>query len=143
MQRSDKLTLYEGLPHPNSDGFAKELKRSESIEIDGHRFYKTPVATSDETLESLRSLSVQQGLFKPFEAAKACGGFHPDWCQVWTNGEKEVNVHFCFGCNEVAAFIDGERQMLCEKQDDNKFKELLDGLRTNRPAEDSNAPPPK
>jgi hypothetical protein len=145
VQQANKLTLYEGLPHPtmDPDGFEKERNRTDTIGIDGHRFYKAPVAVSDETLESLRSLSVQQGLFKPFQAAKACGGFHPDWCLVWTDAEKEVDVHFCFGCNEVAAFVDGERQMLCEMQNDEPFKELLDALRTNRTSEDASAPPPE
>jgi len=137
VRQADELTVYEGLPHPEMDAerFEKELKLTGSIEINGHRFYRTPVAVSDETLERLRSLTTQKNLFRPFQAAKACGGFHPDWCLVWADDPEAVYVHFCFGCDEVAAFVDDERQMLCEMENDKPFKSVLDPLRINLPAQ--------
>jgi hypothetical protein len=135
VSQAGELTVYEGLPHPSMDAvrYNEELQRAETVEIDGHRFYKTPVAVSADAIEGLRELLTDHRRFRalPPDAAKACGGFHPDWLLIWSAGGKKMNVHVCFGCGEVAAFVDGRRQMLCEMTDDQPFQNALLPLATN------------
>lgn len=134
---ADDVQVFEGLPHEHMepDLFQEELARSKTLEIDGHRFYADPVSIAPEKLEALRKALADASLYRAYldpDSEKACGGFHPDWCLVVDKGTESFHFHFCFGCHDLAAFANGELQVLCEFNDLEAVTEMFEPMRTNR-----------
>jgi len=136
VSESAKLTLYEGLPHQvwESDDLEAELKSKDTVKRFGFPFYEKPVAVSEADVEKLRSLIQAPGAFKEFYGHKACGGFHPDYSLTWTEGSETTEIHLCFGCGEIKAFLD-DREVYCEFGEDSQkeFRLLLENYRVQRP----------
>jgi len=134
------VRVFEGLPDPSMepDLFEKELARTKTIEIDGHPFYAEPVPALPEKLTALWEAIASPALYVAYadpDSEKACGGFHPDWCVVADKGGESLHFHFCFGCHDLAVFVNGQLQVWCEFDDVAALKQSFQPMRTNRPQE--------
>ena len=135
LRKIRKFDLLEGLPHQNWEAElkAKEKESKQTIQIAGMDFYAEPVPIKKETATKLIRLITQRKSFGPRRGAAGCGGFHPDWCLAWPNGEEQWYAMLCFGCHELMVFKNEERIIYCVIRDDTGLEKLLGPLRTNRP----------
>jgi hypothetical protein len=133
--RSNSTTIYEGLPNNywERELYDRELKTKQTVKIEGNDFYAGPISASSALVDELRSLAGSKSSFEPFQGPKACGGFHPDWCLVWSDGSETYTVFLCFGCDEMVAYKDGERSIYCDIREESRFESLLNPLHVNRP----------
>ncbi len=131
---STEIKVYEGLPHQTweSDLLKSELANNETIKFGNFPFYADPIALSDRDANRLRDLYCRRGSFVPFQGYKSCGGYHPDWCVVWTNDDVSYEVEFCFGCCEMQT-TDGSSFLHCDMAKKKKFEAILSKYRTKRP----------
>src|SRR5215211_6479570 len=97
------LTLYEGLPHQawEAELLKKELEAKETITVHGFPFYERPLPVAALDVEELRRLSAARESFSPYAGPKACGGYHPDYCLSWKDGEVTYELLICFSCHEM------------------------------------------
>src|SRR5262245_56731901 len=65
---AEDVRVFEGLPHPNMEPhiFEKELARTKTIEIDGHRFYAEPVPEAPEKLVVLSKAIANPSLYNAY-----------------------------------------------------------------------------
>ncbi len=136
--RATELRLFEGLPHPTweADLHSAEIKGKETVRIQGYRFYAYPIEPSQADKERLVALYSDGVHIVPFKFFKMCGGYHPDWCIAWKDGDEECCASFCFGCGESDT-ISGDRKMTCDLENSKAFKSVFDRHRRSRPlAED-------
>lgn len=73
--------------------------------------------------------------FANLQPLQACGGFHPDFCLEWQDGDATYQVLICFGCYEVKCY--GPRtELWCDIQESayDQFKKVLRKYRKSRPA---------
>lgn len=130
--------LHEGLPHPmfNPGLVASEKQSKKTFMIAGYDFYSEPMSVSGSDSDKLIALCSEETNFRPYQGAKACGGFHPDYCMTLYSGDADLYVLFCFGCGEMKSFH-GDKQIHCEMSDKGNvsLKKILKGYRKNRPAE--------
>ncbi len=103
IRNCEALTLHEGLPHPRWEPelLEQELQQKETIQIHGFHFYRAPLEVKLAEKRNLRRLCSQARSFQPYSGSKFCGGFHPDWCLTWKNGDAVYQVLVCLGCQEA------------------------------------------
>jgi len=103
VRQADRLTLYEGLPHPNYEkkAFQEELKSKQTMQLCGFMFYLEPLDLKDEDVKTLRGLLGNRSTYKPHQSGKECGGFHPDYAVEWSTEGKVYRCLICFGCSEA------------------------------------------
>lgn len=111
INKSSHLILYKGLPH---QGYPDDLERELNKNIHEYRhdfpFYKNPIASNkDEILKIVKS----GGTFTQWEGFSNCGGFHPDYSIVLKTENSKVEIHVCFGCNEIKAYSEGKSTHCC------------------------------
>jgi hypothetical protein len=111
----------------------RELREKEVVELGGWPFYAEPIELSENDAKRLQELYCQRKSFVPFYGFAACGGYHPDWCIKWNNGNKEYLVQFCFGCGEMKTFC-GEVELHCHPWDEEQFEKILKPYRKQRPS---------
>ncbi len=111
LQAAKDIKLYEGLPHQHFEPqlLEYELESSKTITFDEFPFYATPLELSKEDSTALTDLFCKADSFAPLDltAAKACGGFHPDYCLTWRVGSNTYLALLCFGCREVKSSGNG------------------------------------
>ena len=136
--RSSALTIYEGLPHNHweSDLRHREKKTKKTIQIEGDDFYSQPVSPAPSIVEEIKRLSASKSSFVPYRGYKLCGGFHPDWCLVWSDGSTTYTALLCFGCSEMIVMHEGKSLIYCDLWDESDFEALLNPLHINRPKEE-------
>ena len=127
------LTLYEGLPH---QAFDRELMESEivtkkTIHWHDFPFYERPLTASTADVETLRSLCENPDSFCAYRGPKLCGGFHPDYCLSWTDGEESYDLLICLGCIEVK-FFGGGHELLADIRS-RQLKQILRRYHDQRP----------
>lgn len=134
VSKSRKIVLYEGLPHETweHESYEREKAGKPTIELDKWPFYETPIALSSADESQLREMFTTRHGFIPYQGPKLCGGFHPDWCVVASHQDKQLILHFCFGCDEMTA-TDGVREMHCDIFWRKEFARLFEGYGKNRP----------
>ena len=124
-----QLTLYVGLPHPMraASEYAVEKKTAKTTKRYGFLFYKEAKKIHKDDIVSLKKTVKHPQAFQKYTAAKGCGGFHPDFALVYTDGKETVEIHLCFGCGEMKIFH-GKTEVYCEmsQRGKNTFKFLLD-----------------
>jgi hypothetical protein len=136
--RASSATLYEGLPHQNSepDSLKQELDTKQTIQIREFPFYERPLPITDADIKILRQLATVSGNFSsyPKGVAKACGGFHPDYCVAWKDGDATYEMLICFGCRE-AMFYGPTQKLLVEIRSKTfeRFMATLQQYRDQRP----------
>ncbi|MCW1884966.1 hypothetical protein OKA04_09530 [Luteolibacter flavescens] len=132
------ISIHEGLPRfpPKAKLPDSERKPEKTLRRYGFSFYQQDLKLKDEDAKTLRSLIRAPGSFEEFRGFKFCGGFHPDFAVTWKDGEVEVELHLCFGCSEARVYRGGT-EVYCEIGGESyeRFKEILDAYRTQRPEE--------
>ena len=103
VRRADRLTVYEGLPHPmyEEEAFREELRTKETTEFLGFPFYREPLDLKPEDVEALCEALGDGSTYKTYGGEKKCGGFHPDYAVEWSVEGKVYRCLICFGCVEV------------------------------------------
>jgi hypothetical protein len=130
------LVLYEGLPHQSLEhkSFQQELASRETIRVNEYPFYARPLSVKPGDIEPLRQLSKTASNFATVKYAKACGGFHPDYCLEWTLNNTTCRYLVCLGCAEVE--IHGTSESLFLEMCDGSYgrwKSVLYKYRSQRP----------
>ena len=133
---SESLTVYEGLPHQTweAEALAREKKTKKTVQIGGFPFYQELLEISPADQAKLKEICSSPGAFTPWAGAKACGGFHPDYCLVWKKGEQTCALLICFGCGEMMAVAD-RRVEVSDMAVESELRAILENYRKNRPDE--------
>ena len=139
LSKANSFTLYEGLPRYQSEGetHEKELESKRTIEMAGSKFYEQACPFPVDEIPELRRLCTSVDALAPYlgVSAKACGGFHADFCLVWTTGEKTCRVLICFGCGEIVFAMDDQRVSIdLSEEGERNFSANLAACRSERPA---------
>jgi hypothetical protein len=133
---SKKLVIYEGLPHPQAEPevLEQELKSKKTITLSKFPFYESPITPTKQLTKQLKTLCKRESTFKFYSGPKFCGGYHPDWCLKFGEGQDAYYVHLCFGCHE-AHLIGPNEELMTDLKGAAYLKlvEILKPLRTNRP----------
>src|SRR5438034_231195 len=100
VQTATQTILYEGLPHQDfeEDSLWSELVTKAVIHRCKYPFYTEALALDDGDAQQLKTLVCEGELFiiPPTRLAKYCGGFHPDYCMEWQNGDDTYDALLCF-----------------------------------------------
>ena len=98
------LVVFEGLPHQRGEKelFATEAKRADIKKVLDYPFYTPSVSATNE--EELRKLLSSSAAIAEFGGAKACGGYHPDYCISRKTTEATYYALICFGCGEIVFY---------------------------------------
>jgi hypothetical protein len=136
INRATEFTLYEGLPHQRLERrqLQIELDTMKTVRLQGYPFYEQTLEVSDEVVKLLRQLCISASSFETNKGPKRCGGFHPDYCLVWKDGDTTCRLLICFGCREMKLHSP-DLELLVDVQPDayKKFGDLLKPLRNQRP----------
>ena len=96
LEKAEKVTVYEGLPHQMSEKglLEKELKDKKTVKHHGFPFYAGAISPKEEVAKELTALCGDEKTFRLYRGEKKCGGFHPDWlvefgeerkrCRCWS-----------------------------------------------------------
>lgn len=104
------VTVLEGppgimtVPTPPCDSTA-------IVALHGYWFFADRTQVSGEEAAAFAKIIGDSRNFAPWGGAKACGGFHPDFCLEYQDGEETHRVLLCFGCHEMNT--SGLRQPCC------------------------------
>lgn len=133
--KCDAIRLFEGLPHPHYDRdlLAGELESKETIEIGGFPFYSAPILLAADDAKRLKDLYLDSNSFAPFGGAKDCGGYHPDYCIEWSDGNLRVYVQICFGCYEMKTIVNGAELHCDIRNARDEFSSILLKYHKQRP----------
>jgi hypothetical protein len=127
IKQADKVLLYEGLPHQESQKelLETELKTKSTIQLHGFPFYTETLPLSAEDARALTTLFCDGTTLKPDAAfvamnyqtqlpdgmiisiGRLCGGYHPDYCIEWEVEGKKYRMQVCLGCAMVRCFGPG------------------------------------
>jgi hypothetical protein len=136
VRRASSLTLYEGLPHPTWEGkqYESELATKKIIRFHGFPFYERPLAVAADEIEPLRRLCAAADSYWSYRGPKSCGGYHPDYCLVWNDGETAYHLLICFGCNEMKLY-GPKNELIVDIRHEAvaRFKAALERHRDQRP----------
>ena len=144
IRRADRISLYEGLPHPfyETELFKKEKLEKPTVVFGGDSFYRDPLELKEADKAELRDLIGNPDSFQKFVAEKKCGGFHPDYAVEWTYGADKWICLLCFGCGEAKVLHDKvETRFDLESKAGKQLKALLEPYRNNRPEKGPNSGP--
>src|SRR5262245_8402602 len=137
---ADRVTLFEGLPHPTYEPEFFANERAKPVrEFAGFPFYPEPLDWRDRDPSRLNSLLTAPGTLEPKNGKeKACGGFHPDYAVEWEPGPDRWRALICLHCKEVWLFGPGadspEGYFVNHHRFLAKLQPLLEGYHRSRPA---------
>ncbi len=131
LAKADKVTLFEGLPHPawEHELLAAEAKRKDTEVQHVFKFYTPSQAVDAKLLQAIHPLLTKAIAHR---GAKGCGGFHPDWSLRFYHDGVCTDIQLCFGCHEIRAF-DGKEWVYCDLDKMDEVAKLLTPLRQKRP----------
>ena len=126
--KAKNVSLYEALPHQYFEKklLAKELKTEKSVKLHAFPFYDGAITPSDDDVKKLAALCGDLKTFGRYRGPKSCGGYHPDWCVEWKDGEDVYRVLICFGCHEARVY--GPKNDVYSDLEDNALKKLVEVL---------------
>lgn len=135
IRKADKVTLYEGLPHPFEEKrlLEKELKEKKTVMLHGFAFYAQVIGPKEADAKKLAELFGTDGSFVKFGGPKKCGGFHPDWAIEWKAGDDVYRALVCFGCHEVKIYGPKHELHADVRGAYKPLQSLLKGYDKNRP----------
>jgi hypothetical protein len=145
--RAKSLVLYEGLPHQmiERETLKQELASKKTIKIGEFPFYEQPLTVAENDVELLRRWVTSATNYWsniPF-AYFGCGGFHPDYCLMWKDGESVYWVSICFGCRQTALVgPKGSLDPMIQQASVETLEGILKKYRGQRPAFQSGEPKP-
>jgi hypothetical protein len=130
--KSKPVALLEGLPHQlyEDELLAKELKQKKTIKLHEFPFYVESTVVNEKEAKQLRDIFSNSKNFKRFEIPKPCGGFHPDWCVVFTVDKEIYRALVCFGCHEARIY--GPKNEVLTDLDEPAYKQLVAILKPNQ-----------
>lgn len=138
IRSSPTFTLYEGLPRQNwkRKEFQQEQETKETFEICRFSFYKRPLPITAEDHLALRKLVTSSSTFYSYGGPKACGGYHPDYALVWTDGSTTCKILICFTCHEIY-ISDSKRGILSDIRDETfpQLEAILTKYHDQRPVQ--------
>ena len=87
--------------------------------------------------EQFTALFSAKGSFKRYRGQKACGGYHPDYCVEWKQGEAATRALICLECLEVK-FFGPRSDLYCDLSPEagQRLAQWLGPYQKNRPAAD-------
>jgi hypothetical protein len=136
IRRASALTLYEGLPHQSWDAeqLKKELAAKKTIQLHAFPFYEAPLALAAEEVAALSKLSSAADSYWSYAGPKKCGGFHPDYCLSWKDGDATWQLLICFGCHEMKLY-GPKAELIADLREDafRAFEAILKKHRDQRP----------
>jgi hypothetical protein len=146
VRQAERLTVYEGLPHPmyEEQAFEEELRTKQTIQLLGFPFYREPLDLKDDDARALRGLLGDRNTYQTWRGEKECGGFHPDYAVEWSVEGKIYRCLICFGCHEARFYgPQGEisffdlQSVGSGRDRRSKLLDLLKPHRKNRPPHDT------
>jgi len=130
------LVLYEGLPHPvwEKAQFKQELATQKTIQVHRYPFYEHSLLVAPEDVESLRRLCADPGSYWSYSGPKLCGGYHPDYCLAWNDGNRTYELLICFGCHEMKLY-DAKHELKADVREGayKRLQEILQKYHAKRP----------
>lgn len=101
--------IHRGLPHQywEKRDLWRDLFTTSHRSIGGYRFYTTPPVVSEPLRSRIASAVRSSTLYQPYGGAKACGGYHPDYCFEWHTSQGTFYALLCTGCHEMILIGDG------------------------------------
>jgi uncharacterized sulfatase len=134
--RAKGITIYEGLPHQRweMDLLDKELKTKQTVELNGFPFYQEKRLLEPEDAAALARTLSDVKSFEVWSGGKFCGGYHPDYCLEWRDGEDIFRAQICLGCHEIT-FFGKDLEIYCDIHEDafEKLEPVLKKYQKNRP----------
>jgi hypothetical protein len=137
LPRAGEVALYEGLP---SEFWEPQLRESEAnrkktIGLHGYLFYDERLAPGGSDLEQLTALFTDARSFVRYRSTKVCGGYHPDYCVEWKNGDVTTRALICLECGEVQ-FFGRRNELYCDlsPEANRRLARWLSPYQKNRPA---------
>jgi hypothetical protein len=138
--RADRITFFEGLPHPmyESKSLDSERKSKPTIERYGFSFYREALKLKPGDEARFKSLLGSPGSFEPFKGEKKCGGFHADYFVEWSGVKELSSCLICFTCGEVKIYgpLYGLGRYDIQSDALKLLKDLLQPYRKNRPPQE-------
>ena len=137
ISRASGLTVFEGLPHQMFEAaqLKKELATKKTIRLHRFPFYERPLPIAADMIEPLRRLSASTKSYRTYSGPKFCGGFHPDYCLAWSDGDTTYHLLICFNCHEMKLFGPKSNLILDIREDAYEaFKKTLKSYRAQRPS---------
>jgi hypothetical protein len=135
IRHASSFTVYEGLPHQIGEAelVASEIASKKTFKLRGFSFYEHPLAITAEDAGTLRRMVTSPETFWS-TVPKACGGFHPDYCMTWNDGDTTYYLMLCFGCHEMY-FYDTKHEFVADVRHDAfpQFEAILEKYRDQRP----------
>lgn len=139
IRQADRVTLYEGLPHPHWEAalLEQETRTKETVDLHGWAFYARPLDLTDADRTALVALLADEASFyeRP-DFEKPCGGYHPDYAVEWAVGDQVYRCLICYGCGEVKVYGPAGPELYCNISVQEPLKQLLKPYWKNRPASD-------
>ncbi len=136
IRQAEKLTLYEGLPHPFSEAesFESARKSNHTIEQYGFLFYAGTLELKAEDEQKLKAILGSSWAYQPYSGEEKCGGFHPDFAVGWRVTGTDRQSLICFSCLELKLYTPaGEITYGIPNGSRDRLKSLLSVYRQNRP----------
>jgi hypothetical protein len=118
---------------------ATRIGHQETIKFHDYPFYKSEIAIKKHDAEKLQSIATDPASYRIKGPPKLCGGYHPDWCVEWQDGDNVYRALLCFGCGEVIlSWSDGSEYCDIADGSQTELQAILEPYQKNRPKEDAN-----
>jgi hypothetical protein len=106
IQKAGALTVYIGVSRIPTAPLPPGVKAPEekTMAIRGYQFHEKTYAAGEKESAQLKALIGNEKNFSKWEGPKPCGGFHPNYCLEWKDGEKVYQVFLCYGCEEAKIY---------------------------------------
>ena len=102
-----KPTIHEGLPHQYGEKKLYELEKKTKAYMMryGYAFYSKESKVKGEDIASILKVLTDINSYSPNKGIpKLCGGYHPDFTFIWPSKKENIELHICFGCNELKVY---------------------------------------
>lgn len=138
--KAGEVALYEGLPSEFWEPQLRETEaaRKKTVGLHGYLFYDERLAPEESVRKQLTALLTDARSFQRHRDVKSCGGYHPDYCVEWKNGDAITRALVCLECAEVQLFARrGELYCDLSPEASQRLSRCLGAYRKNRPADAS------
>jgi hypothetical protein len=81
-----------------------KVPEEKTVKVRGYKFHEKTYAAGEKESTQLKALVGNEKNFSKWLGPKPCGGFHPNYCLEWKDGEKVYEVFLCYGCEEAKIF---------------------------------------
>ncbi len=101
-----EVLIYEGLPSEfwEPELRLRELKEQETIEVHGYPVYDDLQTMPEADAGELTRLFTAKESFARYRSQKPCGGFQPEFCLQWNEGEAATVALISMECGEVKLY---------------------------------------